>query len=279
MGSKRRARVTIAGASTLVMAMAFFGCAKPAAEQPPPATAAQEKVTAPRPAAPALAESSAAADAKSDEAQPAKAPEPEAPPPIPTTCEGSPEDCFPPRAFAEAVCHGRFPDLAIYLFAKGTPWQRAYVKAQHLEPVNMYDGARSDRWLEFGEEVLVLKRHGGGDKNKVQVSGPTDLDILRFDGTCATIRQEMVVRYMPGAVKVAPVVWKYLDPDIQEALLKDRGVSRASEKERPACKGSTQKNPAEPCMKAMTQLSDAIGVALRLGAVVPAPDKVPNWKL
>jgi hypothetical protein len=192
---------------------------------------------------------------------------------------GAAEDCLPPRAFAEAVCRGRYPDLALYLFAKSTPWQRAYVKVQHLEPVNLYDGARSDRWLEFGEEVLIIKRHGGtGGKSSVQVSGPKDLDILRFDGTCATVREEFVVGYMPGAVKVAPVIWKYVAPNIQDALLKDKGVLRASERERPVCKGSTMKHPGEKCMKAVVALSDAIGVALRTGTPVPEPEKRPSWK-
>ena len=149
---------------------------------------------------------------------------------------------------------------------------------QTLEPVNMYDGARSERWLEFGEEVLILKRHGGEGKGGVQVSGPVDLDILRMDGTCATVRQEFVAPYMTGAVQVARVVWKYVDPGIQEALLADRGVARASEKERPACKGSTMKSPGAACDKAQKNLSDAIGIALRLGATVPAPAKVPRWK-
>jgi hypothetical protein len=247
---------------------------------------APEKAKAPMvPAAGAREPAAAATLVTSSTETPAKqeAPEPvatevEAPPPIPTSCAGTKGDCFPPATFAEAVCHGRFPDLALYLFAKGSPWQRAYLKVQTLEPVNIYDGARSDRWLEFGEEVLVLKRHGGGGKGGVQVSGPVDLDILRLDGTCATVRQEFVAPYMTGAVQVARVVWKYVDPGIQEALLSDRGVARASEKERPACKGSTMKSPGAACDKAQKNLSDAVGIALRLGAAVPAPAKVPRWK-
>jgi hypothetical protein len=234
-----------------------------------PAAGVREPAAEPAPAAAPVAEA--------EEAAPAPAAE-DGPPPIPSACAGAKEDCLPPAPFAEAVCHGRFPDLALYMFAKSTPWQRAYVKMQTLEPVNMYDGARSDRWLEFGEEVLILKRHGGGGSGGVQVSGPVDLDILRMDGTCATVRQEFVAPYMTGAVQVARVVWKYVDPGIQEALLNDKGVARASEKERPACKGSTMKSPGPACDKAQKNLSDAIGIALRLGAVVPVPVKVPRWK-
>lgn len=255
------------------------GCSKGAAEPPPvaptPVAPASTPASAPAPVEPAPDTVAAKTEESGD--KPALAPA--SAPAIPTTCAGSAEACVPPSAFAEAVCNGRFPDLSLYLFAKGTPWQRAYVKVQHLEPVNLYAGERSDRWLEFGEEVLILKRRGpGSGKKSVEVSGPTDLDVLRFDGTCATVRQEMLATYMTGAVRVAPVVWKYLDPDIQEALLKDKGVARASDKERPACKGSTMKHPGEPCVKAMTALSDAIGVALRLGVAVPAPDKLPRWQ-
>jgi hypothetical protein len=253
------------------LAVGLVGCGgapERAAGPMVPAAGVREKAPAPPPP-----EAPAAVEAE----KPAPVAEAEAPPPIPTACAGDKGDCLPPVPFAEAVCHGRYPDLALYLFAKGTPWQRAYVKVETIEPVNMYEGARSDRYLTFGEEVLILKRHGNGGKSAVQVSGPVDLDILRLDGTCATVRQEFVVPYMTGAVQVGRVVWKYLDPGIQEALLADRGVARASEKERPACKGSTMKNPAAPCDKAQKNLSDAIGIALRLGAVVPPPAKVPRW--
>jgi hypothetical protein len=33
------------------------------------------------------------------------------------------------------------------------------------------------------------------------MSGPTDLDVLRWDGTCATIREEMLVSYVPAAMQ------------------------------------------------------------------------------
>ena len=70
------------------------------------------------------------------------------------------------------------PEVAIKLFSKGMPWQKLYVKAEYLEPVNAYGGHQSEKWMQFGEEVLVIKKHGGG-KDGVQVSGPKDLDILR----------------------------------------------------------------------------------------------------
>jgi hypothetical protein len=38
------------------------------------------------------------------------------------------------------------------------------------------------------------------------------------------------------------------------------------------------KSPGAACDKAQKNLSDAVGIALRLGAAVPAPAKVPRWK-
>ena len=32
----------------------------------------------------------------------------------------------------ERVCHGKYPDLALAMFEKGTPWRRGYVKVETL---------------------------------------------------------------------------------------------------------------------------------------------------
>ena len=198
---------------------------------------------------------------------------------LPTACEPGTEPCSAPAKFVERACHGKFPDLALVLFSKGTPWRRGYVKVQTLEPVNIYDGERSERWLEFGEEVLVLRTRGPGSHAGVQVSGPTDVDILRWDGTCATVRQEMLAPYPTNtSILTARIVWKYLDTPIQDALLGDRLVAHVSEKEKPLCHGSTMKHPDAACDKASQKLTDAITVALRGGLALPTPAKLPAWE-
>jgi hypothetical protein len=198
---------------------------------------------------------------------------------LPTACEAGTTPCSAPAKFVERACHGKFPDLALVMFSKGTPWRRGYVKVQTLEPVNIYEGERSERWLEFGEEVLVLRTRGPGSGAGVQVSGPTDVDILRWDGTCATIRQEMLAPYPTNtSILTARIVWKYLDTPIQDALLTNPVVEHASEKERPLCHGSTMKHPDAPCDKASQKLTDAITVALRGGLALPTPAKLPAWE-
>jgi hypothetical protein len=200
-------------------------------------------------------------------------------PSVPTTCEPGVEPCSTPAKFVERVCRGKYPELALVLLAKGTPWRRGYVKAETVEPVNTYDGERSEEWLRFGEEVLVLRTRGpGSGHGSIQMSGPTDVDILRWDGTCATIRQEMLAPHATDTrLLAARVAWKYLDTPIQEALLKNPVVQLYSEKERPACRGSTMKHPDERCDKASRKLTDAIAVAVRGGITLPTPAKVPSW--
>lgn len=256
---------TTAATAALVASVA---CAA-ASEAPPP-----QSVAAPVAASssePSMAESKAA----EPEASPS-APAADLSRDIPTECAGYADVCVPPKPFAEQLCKGKFPDLAIKLFSKGMPWQKAYVKAEWLEPVNAYGGAQSERWLQFGEEVLVIKKHGGGSGG-VQVSGPSDVDILRLDGTCATVRSEMLVSYIPGQIVRPFIVWKYLDESLQEVLLGDKYVKQASEREREACRGSSVTHPEGACEKAMKTLTDAIIAAVRKDISLPEPEKRPAW--
>lgn len=223
----------------------------------------------------------AAAAAPPTEPTTAEALEPEETrtPSVPTRCEEGVQPCSTPAKFVERVCRGKYPELALVLLAKGTPWRRGYVKAETVEPVNTYDGERSEEWLSFGEEVLILRTRGPASGRGIQMSGPTDVDVLRWDGTCATIRQEMLAPHATDTrLLAARVAWKYLDTPIQEALLKNPVVQLYSEKERPACRGSTMKHPDERCDKASRKLTDAIAVAVRGGSItLPTPAKVPSW--
>jgi hypothetical protein len=199
---------------------------------------------------------------------------------VPGGCEPGAPGCTPPRAFAEKVCSSKYPELALFLFSRGTPWQRLYVKAERVEPVNTYDGERSDRWLGFGEEVLILREHAPSASQKVVVSGPNDVDVLRWDGTCATIRKEMLVSYVPAPMDSVRIVWRYLDADVQQALLADELVVRAQDAERKNCKGSSVKHPSEACEKAMKRLTDVIVLALKRdkGVVLAMPEARPAWR-
>jgi hypothetical protein len=195
---------------------------------------------------------------------------------VPTTCVDK-AACFLPDAFVEAVCKKKYPDLPLTLFAGRAPWQHQYVKAEHVEPVNPFGGEQSETWMKFGEEVVVLRRRESGGGKGVQISGPSDIDVLRWDGTCATIRQEMFVSYIPAPMQTPRVVWKYLASDLQQALLTNAVVARAREAEKKACRDSSQSHPTATCEKAMQKLTDAVALAVHQNVALPSTGNSPEW--
>jgi hypothetical protein len=167
--------------------------------------------------------------------------------------------------------------LPLYVFAGRMPWQHMYVKAEYVEPVNPHGGEQSEAWLKFGEEVVILRKRGLGGAKGVQISGPSDVDVLRWDGTCATIRQEMLVSYVPAPMQSPLIIWKYLNSELQEGLLKNAVVARARGGEKKSCRDSSLTHPTDSCAKAMRQLTDAVALAVRQNIELPATGNVPEW--
>jgi hypothetical protein len=187
------------------------------------------------------------------------------------------EPCVPPRAFAQAVCEGRFPGLAVQLFEKSTPWERRYIKVESLDPVNTYGGATTTERLVFTEEVLILHRQSpSGDG--LQVSGASDVDVLRWDGTCVTVREEYLSVHRMPTVENATVTWRYLDEKTQEGLLAAKYVHVRYTQQRDACRNSSATRLSPVCEKATEKLNDAITVAVRGGLEFPTPSELPLWK-
>jgi hypothetical protein len=194
---------------------------------------------------------------------------------VPSACADK-AGCSMPSAFVEAVCKRKFPNLPLFLFAARMPWKHLYVKAEWVEPVNPHGGEQSEAWMAFGEEVVMLRKRAPATKG-VQVSGPSDVDVLRWDGTCATIREEMFVSYVPAPMPGPRIIWKYLDADLQEALLKNSVVARSREAERKSCRDSSPTHPTPSCDKAMRQLTDAIVLAVHQNVELPNSGTLPNW--
>jgi hypothetical protein len=174
---------------------------------------------------------------------------------VPQKCD-DPKNCYPPASFVEAVCKKKYPDLPLSMFGGRMPWQHLYVKAEYVEPVNPHGGEQSETWMKFGEEVVVLRRQANASSKALQTSGPSDVDVLRWDGTCATIREEMLVSYVPAPMKSPLIIWRYLDGALQEALLRHQVVARAREGEKKSCRDSSAKHPTPVCEKAMQKLGN-----------------------
>jgi hypothetical protein len=176
----------------------------------------------------------------------------------------------------DAVCRRKYPNLPPLLFAGRMPWKRLYVKAEWVEPVNPHGGEQSEAWMQFGEEVLLLRERAPSAKSVV-VTGPADVDVLRWDGTCATVRRELLVDYVPGPMQSPRIIWKYLATELQEALLAHAVVSRARDVEKKACRDSSVSHPTPACDRAMRALTDAIVLAVRQNTALPTVEALPQW--
>lgn len=183
---------------------------------------------------------------------------------------------MPPVEFARAMCEGRFEALALTMFEKKSPWQRLYLKAEYAEAVNAHDKRVTAEPLVFGEEVIVLRDGSEPAAGGLRV-GTSDIDVLRWDGTCATVAREMFVTTMMPNVEAPPISWRHLGGNLRGALLKSKYVKMSYEREKQVCQGESAKDPSPPCAKAREMLQDSITVAVRGGISLPAVDDLPVW--
>ena len=194
---------------------------------------------------------------------------------LPTECTST-SPCLPPAHFAESMCKGNYPSVALAMFQKSTPWQRKWVNVRTLEAVNAFGGSSSGGPLTFGEEVVLLRSQQAGGQG-MQVSGVEDVEILRWNGTCVTVRESELVEYVPGLPKHTPITWAYLDESTQEALLANKTIANAREQQRRECKGSSKRDLSPSCEKSSGALDSAIVIAVRKGLALPMPEKRPEW--
>src|SRR5690606_5572109 len=131
--------------------------------------------------------------------------------------------------------------------------------------------------LEFSEELIVL-RYQSGDSSGIKVSGASDVDVLRWDGTCATVREEMLSEHRMANIKNATVVWRYLDDETRASLLEAKYVKVRYDQQKDICRSSSASNPSDACQKATDKLNDAITVAVRGGLPLREPGELPAWK-
>lgn len=194
---------------------------------------------------------------------------------IPTECE-TPGDktCTPPKAFVKRLCGGFFPDVALAMFGKGTPWTRAYLRRE-VEAWNASGGVSSSDKLVFDEEVLIMVFRAA-DSGGMVVSGSTgSYDVLRWDGTCASLMGEEVTTRLPPAPRYAKIPWKSLSEPTREALLANDKVGKVVAERKKECKGATMGEVTAKCEKADNRLSTVVIDYVRSGGTLPAPSKMP----
>ncbi len=269
------------GRSGLYFSCAFvlFACAQPAkapvpAEQP----AATEKESTTTTLAAAMP-----ADAAKDD---------DGPSPLPTECDGEAtigkdgKACLPPASYAKKLCGGVFPEVALGLFAKGTPFTRVWL-AGDVEAWNASGGLTHRARLAFDEEVLVLAKHApagsGGPEVPPQAGrrpeGPkivmtgmqASFDVLRWDGTCVSVMEGELSTKRPPKPLPAPVAFSRLEETTRRALLASPRVKSTYAELSKACSGE---KPG-PCEKAEKDFARAIVEHVRSGGSLPLPARRP----
>lgn len=252
------------------LALAALLCAACGGSAPPPEAGGESK---PAPAAAADSgkekpDADAAAKKKSDD---------EASRQIPTQCAESGGDgklCMPPRAFVKRLCQSFHPDVALVLFAKDSPFTRGYL-TRDTEAWNASGGVSSSDKMVFDEEVLILA-HRAPDTGGMVVSGAGGgYDVLRWDGTCASLMSEEVRLQRPPQPKYAAIPWKSLDAKTRDALQADEKVGKVVAERRRECKGATMGSVSLKCEKADKMMSTVIVEFVRNGGAIPSPGALP----
>lgn len=191
---------------------------------------------------------------------------------VPTTCETKDGLCTPSPAFTKKLCNGLNPEIALAMHKKGSPFTRGYLKGT-VDAWNASGGVSSADKLVFDEEVIVLLARK--NETGIQVSGASGgFDVLRWDGTCATLSGEELTMSVPPKPKNAKVLWKDFSDAAQTALLADATIAKLNKERRDECKGASIGEVSKKCVALVDKLSEAIVAFVRSGGDVPAPAKL-----
>jgi len=197
---------------------------------------------------------------------------------LPTACANDdPDLCLPPKKFMLALCDGDYPSVALWLFNQGSPWQRGYLRGKTKAVYASTSGGSTGEMMSRGEEVLVLRKHGNQNPGGIVVSGASGAyDVMRWDGSCATV-ETGIIQFDPVAQPVnARIVWNTLEYDMREALKKDDTVRKAYITLKKECKGVTMGDVSAKCEKADRALSKLLAKTVRESGGVPLPKKIPK---
>ena len=181
---------------------------------------------------------------------------------------------MPDPAFVKRMCNGSFPDVALVLMGKDTPFVRMYMKGD-VDGWNADGGASARARLRFDEEMLVVRRRSAPTNGIVVGSGGGGYLVMRWDGNCYTLEDSDVTTKKPPSPRVPPIPWRLLADRTKDALLKTPKVLAAYQKRGKECKGAISGEVTRACEQADTALSHAIVAEIRGGLTLPTPEHLP----
>lgn len=194
---------------------------------------------------------------------------------LPSECKPNEQGlCLPPQAFSETLCGGAYPEVALSMFRKGTPWTRGFLR-RTVDAWNASGRASSNDKVEFDEEVILLT-HKAANTGGMVVSGATgSYQALRWNGTCVSLMGDEVTQRLPPKAKHAKIPWKELEFKTRDALSQQEKIGAVVEEHRKECKGSKLSEPSAACKKIDAKLSGLIVDYVRNGGELPEPEHLP----
>jgi len=195
---------------------------------------------------------------------------------IPQACAKSGGTCTADSAWVKKLCSAVYPDVALYLFRKASPFAHGYL-TRKTKAVNASGGVTSgDEWLAFDEEVIVLIERKASSSG-IQVSGAdASYEALRVDGSCVTLDSTELTLNLPPKAKYASLQWRYLGEDVQDVLKANTKIFDAYVARKRECKGAYSGEVSKKCVDLDAKLNALIVDSLKSGAVdLPEPKKRP----
>lgn len=194
---------------------------------------------------------------------------------VPSDCKSDGKLCLPNGAFVQKLCNGIYPDVALAYFHKDSPFTRGYLRGD-VEAWNASGGVSSHDKLVFDEEVIVLRARKPADTGGMQVSGAGGgYDVLRWDGSCATLSDGELNFMKPPKAKNAKILWSDLPEATREILLGDEKLKQLNTERKRECKGATMGEVSKKCVQLVDKLSDGIASWVRAGGQIQARAKLP----
>ncbi len=194
---------------------------------------------------------------------------------LPTQCTQVGDICVPPPSYVDRLCRHNFPDVAAYMMGPKQPWTHRFVRAKEAQAVNPISGRVGEVPLTFGEEVIMLRYKTGATKGGMQVSGTERYEVLRWDGSCASLEEGEFVETVPKQqLRYVAPTWQRLGDKYRAALMESSAVADAEETRKADCKGLGLGRPPK-CHKAIEDLNRVVAEVVHDGFALPLPESIP----